>query len=190
MDVHRLSGIGSGELAGCAGQVSPSMGVQSASRLRRKRHRRAEKAHWHILLSFGGKKGYGQIWSISEAINGTRPQVCQDQKALIRYFSHRDNPEKAQYKSSDIEVRGGFDLEEYLKPTASECMAMQDEMVEWCLKYNVTEFHVLKIYAIRERPDWSAELSRSCFQITQFLKSRRHGGGVKACNPETGEVYE
>ena len=68
------------ELAGCAGQVSPSMGVQSASRSRRKRHRRAEKAHWHILLSFGGKKGYGQIWSISEAINGTRPQVCQDQK--------------------------------------------------------------------------------------------------------------
>ena len=67
-----------------------------------------KKAHWHILLSFGGKKGYGQIWSISEAINGTRPQVCQDQKALIRYFSHQDNPEKAQYKSSDIEVRGGF----------------------------------------------------------------------------------
>ena len=150
----------------------------------------APEAHWHILLSFGGKKSYGQIWSISEAINGTRPQVCQDQKALIRYFSHRDNPEKAQYKASDIEARGGFDLEEYLKPTASECMAMQDEMVEWCLKYNVTEFHVLKIYAIRERPDWSAELSRSCFQITQYLKSRRHGGGVKACNPETGEVYE
>jgi len=149
-----------------------------------------KKAHWHILLSFGGKKGYGQIWSISEAINGTRPQVCQDQKALIRYFSHRDNPEKAQYKSSDIEARGGFDLEEYLKPTASECMAMQDEMVEWCLKYNVTEFHVLKIYAIRERPDWSAELSRSCFQITQYLKSRRHGVDVKAYNPETGETYE
>ena len=69
-------------------------------------------------------------------------------------------------------------------------MAMQDEMVEWCLKYNVTEFHVLKIYAIRERPDWSAELSRSCFQITQYLKSRRHGVDVKAYNPETGETYE
>ena len=155
------------------------MGVQSDPRSRRKRHRRAEKgtlAHSPVLRR---KKGYGQIWSISEAINGTRPQVCQDQKALIRYFSHQDNPEKAQYKASDIEARGGFDLEEYLKPTASECMAMQDEMVEWCLKYNVTEFHVLKIYAIRERPDWSAELSRSCFQITQYLKSRRHGGGSR-----------
>lgn len=149
-----------------------------------------KKPHWHILLSFRGKKGYGQIWSVSEAINGTRPQVCHEQKALIRYFTHRDNPEKAQYDQRDIEARGGFDLEEYLKPTVSECMAMQDEMVEWCLKYNVTEFHVLKIYAIRERPDWSAELSRSCFQITQYLKSRRHGCEVKACNPETGEVYE
>ena len=127
-----------------------------------------KKAHWHILLSFGGKKGYGQIWSISEAINGTRPQVCQDQKALIRYFSHRDNPEKAQYKLSDIEVRGGFDLEEYLKPTASECMAMQDEMVEWCLKYNVTEFHVLKIYAIRERQIGRRNLVAAASRLRNF----------------------
>ena len=66
---------------------------------------------------------------------------------------------------------------------------MQDEMVEWCLKYNVTEFHVLKIYAIRERPDWSAELSRSCFQITQFEKPSAWWRG-QPCNPETGEVYE
>ena len=52
VDVHRLSGIGSGELAGCAGRVSPSMGVQSAPRSRRKRHRRAEKgtlAHSPVL---------------------------------------------------------------------------------------------------------------------------------------------
>lgn len=149
-----------------------------------------KKPHWHILLSFAGKKAYSQILGVTEAVKGTIPQVCRDKKGLIRYFTHRDNPEKAQYNQGDIEAHGGFDLEEYLKPTASECMAMQDEMVEWCLKYNVTEFHVLKIYAIRERPDWSAELSRSCFQITQYLKSRRHGVDVKAYNPETGEIYE
>ena len=87
---------------------------------------------------------------------------------MIRYFSHQDNPEKAQYKSSDIEVRGGFDLEEYLKPTASECMAMQDEMVEWCLKYNVTEFHVLKIYAIRERQIGRRNLVAAAFRLRNF----------------------
>lgn len=149
-----------------------------------------KKPHWHILLSFGGKKGYKQICGISESVCGALPQVCHNQKGLVRYFTHRDNPEKAQYKQSDIEAHGGFDLEEYLKPTASECMALQDEMIEWCFKNDITEFWVLKIYALRERPDWSAELSRSCFQITQFLKSRRHGRDVKACNPETGEMYE
>lgn len=148
-----------------------------------------KKPHWHVLLTFTGKKSYRQIWGISEAINGTRPQVCHEPKALVRYFTHRDNPEKAQYDQRDIEAHGGFDLEEYLKPTASECMRLQDEMIEWCFRYNVTEFWVLKIYALRERPDWSAELSRSCFQITQFLKSRRHGGNAEACNPETGEMY-
>lgn len=149
-----------------------------------------KKPHWHILLSFAGKKAYRQILGVTEAVKGTIPQVCRDKKGLIRYFTHRDNPEKAQYDQRDIEAHGGFDLEEYLKPTASECMRLQDEMIEWCFKNNIMEFWVLKIYALRERPDWSAELSRSCFQITQFLKSRRHGGNINACNPETGELYE
>lgn len=149
-----------------------------------------KKPHWHILLSFGGKKAYKQIWSVSEGINGTRPQVCHDQKGLIRYFTHRDNPEKAQYDQRDIEAHGGFDLEEYLKPTASECMRLQNEMVEWCYRYNIVEYRALKIYALHERPDWANELSRSCFEITQFLKSQRHGGGKPVCNPETGEIYE
>ena len=148
-----------------------------------------KKAHFHILLSFSGKKSYTQILAICKALHAPIPQVCHEQKALIRYFTHRDNPEKAQYDTKDIETHGGFDIEEYLKPTASECMRMQDEMIEWCYENNVTEFWVLKIYAMREHPDWSAELSRSCFQVTQFLKSRRHGGNIKACNPDTGEAY-
>ena len=149
-----------------------------------------KKPHWHILLSFGGKKAYKQIWSVSEGINGTRPQVCHDQKGLIRYFTHRDNPEKAQYDQRDIEAHGGFDLEEYLKPTASECMRLQNEMIEWCFHNGITDFADLQIYAIRERIDWAAELNRSCFQITQFLKSMRHRGNKPICNPETGEIYK
>lgn len=149
-----------------------------------------KKPHWHILLSYNGKKAYRQVLDVTKSIGGTIPQVCRDKKGLIRYFTHRDNPEKAQYEQKNIEAHGGFDLEEYIKPTASECLALQDEMIEWCYKNKVTEFWVLKMYAMRERPDWSSELSRSCFQITQFLKSRRHGGNIKFCSPDTGEIYE
>lgn len=149
-----------------------------------------KKPHWHILLSFAGKKAYRQILGITEAVKGTIPQVCRDKKGLIRYFTHRDNPEKAQYDQRDIEAHGGFDLEEYLKPTASECMRLQNEMIEWCYRHNIVEYRALKIYALHERPDWANELSRSCFEITQFLKSQRHSGGKPVCNPETGEFYE
>jgi len=149
-----------------------------------------KKSHWHILMSFAGKKSYTQIMTISERICGTSPQICHDQKGLVRYFTHRDNPEKAQYRQQDIEAHNGFDLEEYLKPTTSECMAMQDEMVAWCFKNRITDFADLKVYALHERPDWSRELCRSCFQITQFIKSMRHRGDKPIYNPETGEVYE
>ena len=65
---------------------------------------------------------------------------------------------------------------------------MQDEMVEWCLKYNVTEFHVLKIYAIRERQIGRRNLvaAASDYAILEKPSARWR---VKACNPETGEVY-
>ena len=148
-----------------------------------------KKAHYHVLLSFSGKKSYTQILAICKALHAPIPQICHEQKALVRYFTHRDNPEKAQYDQRDIEAHGGFDLDEYLKPTTSECMKLQDEMVEWCFKNGIMEFADLKMFALRERPDWSAELSRSCFQITQFLKSLRHRGNKPICNPETGETY-
>lgn len=148
-----------------------------------------KKSHWHILMSFTGKKSYTQVMAISERICGTSPQICHDQKGLVRYFTHRDNPEKAQYRQQDIEAHCGFDLDEYLKPTSSECMALQNEMIEWCYKNKITDFADLQIYAVRERMDWAMELNRSCFQITQFIKSLRHRGDKPICNPETGEIY-
>lgn len=148
-----------------------------------------KKAHYHILFSFAGKKSYTQVAEITKSLGATVPKVCQDQKGLIRYMTHRDNPEKAQYDIKDITVGCGFDLAEYLLPTTSESLALQDEMVEWCLDNQVTEFWILKMYAIRHRQDWSLELSRSCFQITQFLKSLRHGADAKTYNEETGEQF-
>ena len=149
-----------------------------------------KKPHWHVLLSFAGKKAYRQVLGVTEGIHGTVPQVCRDKKGLVRYFTHRDNPEKAQYNQKDIEAHGGFDVVELLEPTATERMILQNEMIEWCYRYNIMEFRALQIYALRERPDWAHELNRSCFQITQFLKSQRHGEKTKVCNPETGEIYE
>lgn len=148
-----------------------------------------KKPHWHIIISFEGKKSYNQVLEITKSVNGTIPEKVIDVKGYMRYFIHKDNPEKAQYEIDDIKGFCGFDYLEYFQPTTTESLLLQDEMIEWCLENNVTEFWVLKTYAIRHRRDWTLELSRSCFQICQYLKSRRHGADAKTYNTETGEQF-
>lgn len=148
-----------------------------------------KKPHWHILLSFEGKKSYEQVAAITSAIGGTIPQICHNQKGMVRYFIHKDNPEKAQYKQSDIQAFGGFDVAEMLKPSATESLNLQMEMVDFCIKYDVVEFQDLLAYARSEREDWAIELGVHSFMLFQFIKSRRHAGR-KPVNPVTGELYE
>lgn len=70
-----------------------------------------KKAHWHVLLAFDGKKSYEQIEDITKVVNGTAPKVCQSASSMVRYFTHIDNPDKAQYDKKDIKAFGGMDVE-------------------------------------------------------------------------------
>lgn len=150
-----------------------------------------KKPHYHIALAFRNMKSYGQILEISKALNGTKKvEVIRDMRGMVRYFVHKDNPEKCQdYKTSDIVSIGGFDAQEYLKPTATEGFALQVEMLEFVEDYGVDEFQDLVAYARHERPDWLQELARSAFLIKETIKSRRHSGRMPI-NPVTGELYE
>lgn len=148
-----------------------------------------KKPHWHILLAFEGKKSYEQVAAITASIGGTIPQICHNQKGMVRYFTHRDNAEKAQYKQSEIQAFGGFDVADMLKPSASESLQLQGEMIDFCIRYDVTEFQDLMSYARHEREDWALELGMHAFTVIQFIKSRRHAGR-RPINPETGEFYE
>ncbi len=149
-----------------------------------------KKAHWHILINFGKvKKSFSQVSEIAKKLNAPTVKICHSIVGLVRYMTHRDDADKYQYDVQDIKAYCGFDLEDYLKPTTSECMAMQNEMIQWCFENGITDFWVLNIYALKKRPDWAMELNRSCFQICQFLKSLRHGADAKTFNEETGESF-
>ena len=147
-----------------------------------------KKPHYHIALAFKGMKSYSQILEITKAMNSPIPQVCNDLRGMVRYFTHKDNPEKAQYEQKDIVTLSGFDLGEMLAPTATEGFALQMEMLAFCEKYGITEFMDLVTYASHERIDWMHELTRSSFLLKEYIKSRRHSGR-NPVNPVTGETY-
>ena len=56
-----------------------------------------KKEHYHILITFKGPTSYNIVEKITKSVNGTIPQRAKSPIGIIRYFTHKDNPEKAQY---------------------------------------------------------------------------------------------
>lgn len=135
-----------------------------------------KKAHWHILLMFGGVKTYEQVKEITDKLNSPIPQRCHNAKAMVRYMAHLDNPDKAHYSVSDIKAHGGVDLAEMLRPSSSERYTLIREMIDYVRKNNILEFQDLMDYASENRfDDWFPLLcDNSAYVVGQYIKSQRH----------------
>lgn len=135
-----------------------------------------KKAHWHILLLFGGVKAYDQVKEITDQLNAPIPERCHNAKALVRYMAHMDNPEKAQYSQSDIIAHGGVDLSDLLRPSASERYSIIREMLQYVKDNGITEYQDLADYAmVNEFDRWFPLLcDNSSYVVNQYIKSQRH----------------
>lgn len=133
-----------------------------------------KKPHYHIYLSFEGKKSYEQVKTMIEPLNGTIPQTVNSAKGLIRYFVHKDNPEKAQYSINDIYCFGDIDIVSPFKTSSSRYEAIK-EMIQFIKSQNITEFQDLMDYAMMEEEEWFRYLcDNSAYIIQEYIKSARH----------------
>lgn len=137
-----------------------------------------KKAHWHIAFSFDGVKSYEQILDITEALKATVPQRCKSLKGTVRYMTHMDNPEKAQYPRSGLLSFGGFDLDSMFAPTVSERYDVLRSIIEFIDNNEVTEFcDLVKYAAVKQYDTWFPVLADSgAYFIGQYIKSARHKG--------------
>ena len=133
-----------------------------------------KKPHYHLLLAFRTKKSFAQVREITDKLHAPIPLPCRDSRGLVRYFTHKDNPEKAQYKESDITAGGGFDLSSALAPSATEEDEILDEIETFVEDNWITEVHVLAKYIRTEKREWKRVFRRNCFYIGQIIKSQRH----------------
>ena len=135
-----------------------------------------KKPHWHIIMLFDGKKSYEQIKTITDRLNAPSPKFIQSVRAMVRYCAHLDNPEKAQYKQSEIKAHGGVDLADLLKVTASARYELIAEMIDYIAENHITEIIDFMLYCKAERfDDWFPVLCDSgAFIIREVIKSNRH----------------
>ena len=70
-----------------------------------------KKEHIHVLMYFGkgANKSYLQVMKFVEKLHGCPCEVVHNSVGLIRYFIHKDNPEKHQYSIDDMRSFFGFE---------------------------------------------------------------------------------
>ena len=57
-----------------------------------------KKPHHHIIVVYDGPTTFSNVSALSVGeLNGTIPKVLDSPRGMYTYFTHEDNPEKAQY---------------------------------------------------------------------------------------------
>lgn len=134
-----------------------------------------KKPHWHCVLVFDSVKTFEQVKEITDKLNAPIPQKLNSLVGAVRYFTHKDNPEKAQYQESDIRAGNGFELSEVLAKTTTEKKAIVKEITQYIIDKDVIEFIDLVEYAMLNNDDWF-ELLQSGYTMffTALIQSNRH----------------
>lgn len=134
-----------------------------------------KKSHWHVLLSFDGKKSIEQVTNLIEPLNCPRPQYVESIRGMVRYFIHKDNPEKFQYSKDGIVAFSGFEFEQYFEYADIERKRALREMREFIRDNGITEFADFFDICDKMFPAWSDLLdSNSSYVISLYITSQRH----------------
>lgn len=87
-----------------------------------------KKPHYHILLCFPGPTTFNKVNKICNELNSPIPKRILSVIGIYRYFTHKDNPEKAQYNEEDIIQINGFDIKDITGMTTSQTLAIKKQI--------------------------------------------------------------
>lgn len=135
----------------------------------------AKKPHWHVIVIFDNTKTIKFAEEISNSVNGTNCKAVKSLNGAIRYLTHIDNPEKAQYSRSDIVNIGCHDIDEAFQNSVDKYIAIKD-MITFIKDNNVTEYIDFMEYCANNKfDDWFRLLcDNSSFVIQGVITSNRN----------------
>lgn len=143
-----------------------------------------KKPHYHVILAYSGPTSYNVVKALTNGTLGqTIPQALEQIEGYYRYFTHKDNPEKAQYNASDIETINGFDIRNYIDLTKSEVVRLKREIQAFIRDNEIMEYADLMdllMDAGEEMADHYEVAANNTVFFDRYLSSRRFrvaGGG-------------
>ena len=113
-----------------------------------------KKPHWHVIVSYSNTTTFNNVKNLTDELNAPIPQPINSVKGAIRYFTHKDNPEKHQYSSADIRVMNGFDIDGYVELTATEKYEIKRQIINYIATNNVVHYIDLISELVELNYDW------------------------------------
>lgn len=88
-----------------------------------------KKPHHHLILVYSGPTTYACVEHLTASLSQPVPQPLEAVRGMYRYFTHADNPEKAQYDSREILTVNGFDISNFVEISAGEVLAIKQRVL-------------------------------------------------------------
>lgn len=145
-----------------------------------------KKKHKHIILCWDGPATEGQAKKIAEDFNSPIPIAQVSIKGSVKYLTHSNNPEKAQYDPKDIEVFGFDSLQEVIDLSEQDIQKLwKDIYIK--LDEGIIEYADLMKYYLENGFIWEFAYIRD---HTLTVKSVIDSYRMKKMNMKIHEYYE
>lgn len=134
-----------------------------------------KKAHYHIILCYPGPTTYNCVKSLCDALNCPIPKAIESVGGLYRYFTHKDDPNKAQYDEADIRQYNGFNIRDFEDLTKAELNQLKMKVQLFIREYEITEYSLLMDLLLDNEmfDEWSVAASNTLF-FDRYIGSRRY----------------
>lgn len=146
-----------------------------------------KKAHHHVILCYSGPTTYNAVKAFTDSLNQPIPQPLDSVSGMYRYFTHEDNPDKAQYNKGDIIHVNGFNVADFTDLTRSEVLEVKSRLMLLIRQENILEYSDLMDILQDSCMNLEFEIaSNHTYFFDKYIASRRNKS--KHINLTTGEL--
>lgn len=132
-----------------------------------------KKPHWHIIVCFPGPTTFRKVNTLCSELNSPIPKRVMSVVGIYRYFTHADNPEKAQYDEQDIIQKNGFDIREISGMTTSQILAIKKQLINIINNNHFYEYCDFIKYVVDESVDLFQVASTNTLFFNAYITSKR-----------------
>lgn len=133
-----------------------------------------KKPHYHVLLCFGNTTTYKTALKYAEELGAKIVKPISSSRGAYEYWTHKNNPEKAQYDEAEMRYFGGFSVEKNIGRTNEEEEEIIQAIIDIVNMKNFKELKEIYDYCNKmELIEYRNMIQKKTLFIKEYVKSRR-----------------